>query len=155
MSTPAFDPMILPAEVKDLINQAFESGSPMLLAAVNAQGQPVLSYRGSAQTYSDDQIGLWIRKAQGDTIEALRQNPNVALVYRSATTPVLQFHGRARIATDPAETAKVFESAPAREQASDPERKGVAIIIDLDRVEGVLRRGPDGPVFCRLARAAS
>jgi hypothetical protein len=26
------------------------------------------------------------------------------------------------------------------------------VIIDLDRIEGVLRRGPDGPVFCRLSR---
>jgi len=34
----------------------------------------------------------------------------------------------------------------------DPERKGVAVIVDLDRVEGVLRIGPDGREFVRLAR---
>ena len=82
----------------------------------------------------------------------IRANPNVALVYRSATTPALQFHGRARIAADEAERTRVFESAPEREQASDPERKGVAVIVDLDRIEGVLKFGPDGPEFVRLAR---
>lgn len=76
----------------------------------------------------------------------------MALVYRSATTPALQFHGRARIAADEAERTRVFESAPEREQASDPERKGVAVIVDLDRIEGVLKFGPDGPEFVRLAR---
>jgi hypothetical protein len=83
---------------------------------------------------------------------AIQGNPKVVLVYRSATTPVLQFHGRARIAVDEAERKAVFEAAPAREQAADPERKGAAVIIDLDRIEGVLRRGPEGPVFCRLSR---
>lgn len=85
---------------------------------------------------------------------AIRHNPNVAMVYRSATTPVLQFHGRARITDDPVERARVFENAPERERQSDPERRGAAIVVDLDRIEGVLKRGPDGPVFCRMLRAA-
>jgi hypothetical protein len=72
------------------------------------------------------------------------------MIYRSATTPVLQFHGRARITTDEAERVRVFENAPEREQKSDPERKGVAIVIDLAKVEGVLKFGPDGAVFVKL-----
>jgi hypothetical protein len=72
------------------------------------------------------------------------------MMYRSATTPMLQFHGRARIATDEAERERVFGNAPEREQKSDPERKGVAIVIDLVKVEGVLKIGPDGPVFVKL-----
>jgi hypothetical protein len=71
-------------------------------------------------------------------------------MYRSATTPMLQFHGHARIATDEAERRRVFENAPEREQKSDPERKGVAIVIDLTKVEGVLKFGADGPVFVKL-----
>jgi hypothetical protein len=41
-------------------------------------------------------------------------------------------------------------NAPEREQKSDPERKGVAIVIDLAKVGGVLKFGPDGPVFVKL-----
>jgi hypothetical protein len=65
---------------------------------------------------------------------------------------MLQFKGRARIATDADERKKVFEAAPAREQQSDPERKGLAVIVDLDSVEGVLSFGPNGPNFVRLTR---
>jgi hypothetical protein len=139
-------------ELRSLVNNALAQGAPLLLAAVSPDGKPVLSFRGSVQTYSDDQLGLWARNAEGGTLDAIRANPNVVLVYRSATTPVLQFHGRARIAESAQERSRVFESAPEREQAADPERKGVAVIVDLDRVEGVLRVGPEGREFVRLAR---
>ena len=145
-------PLVLTPEIKALVNASLTSGHPMLLAVVTPDGKPSLSYRGSTQVFSDDQLGLWVRNAAGGTIDAIRKNPHVAMMYRSATTPLLQFHGRARIAMDEAERARVFESAPEREQKADPERKGLALIIDLDRVEGVVSIGPNGPVFARLAR---
>ena len=144
--------LALSDELKALVNNALAQGAPLLLAAVSPDGKPVLSFRGSVQTYSDDQLGLWARNGQGGTLDAIRANPNVVLVYRSATTPVLQFHGRARVAQSDQERARVFDSAPEREQAADPECKGVAVIVDLDRVEGVLRVGPAGREFVRLAR---
>ena len=151
MSSPTSS-LALTDEIKALVNGALANGSPLLVVAVSPDGKPVASFRGSVQTYSDDQLGFWARNAEGGTLDAIRVNPNVVLVYRSATTPVLQFHGRARITADDAERKRVFESAPEREQAADPERKGAAVIVDLDRVEGVLRFGPDGPEFVRLAR---
>jgi hypothetical protein len=126
------------------------SGNPLLLAAIASDSKPTLSFRGSTQVYSDGELGLWIRNTSGGTIEALKGNPQVAMIYRSATTPVLQFHDRARITTDETERKRVFENASEREQKSDPERKGVAIVIDLAKVEGVLKFGPDGPVFVKL-----
>jgi hypothetical protein len=144
--------LVLTDEIKGLINNGLTNAAPLLLAAVSPDGKPVLSFRGSAQTYSDDQIGLWVRNGQGSTLDAIRANPDVALVYRSATTPVLQFHGRARIAEDDQERSKVFENAPEKEQAANPEREGVAVIVDLDRVEGVLKFGANGPEFVRLVR---
>ena len=154
MSSSGSDGLKLTQELKDLINGAVDHGSPMVLAVVNEKGQPRLSFRGSAQVYSDDQIGLWVRNTSGETLNAIGSNPNVALMYRSATTPMIQFAGRARIADDPAERARVFESAPPRERASDPDRKGVALLIDLDRIEGVLRMSPEGPQFVKMARTA-
>ena len=143
-------PVVLTPEIKELVNNGLASGNPLLLAAVTSDSKPLLSFRGSTQVYSDGQLGLWIRKASGGTIEAIKGNPQVAMMYRSATTPMLQFHGRARVATDEAERERVFGNAPEREQKSDPERKGVAIVIDLVKVEGVLKIGPDGPVFAKL-----
>lgn len=152
MSPSSSNSLVLTDEIKTLINNALENSSPLLLAAVGPDGKPVLSFRGSTQTYSDDQLGLWIRNGQGGTLSAIQANPNVVLVYRSATTPVLQFHGRAWVAESDQQRSRVFESAPERERGADPERKGVAIIIDLDRVEGVLKIGPNGRELVRLAR---
>jgi len=73
-------------------------------------------------------------------------------MYRSATTPMLQFQGEARITTEASERAKVFENSPEQERKSDPERKGIAIIIDINKVEGILKFTADGPVFVKLAR---
>jgi hypothetical protein len=144
--------LVLTPEIKDLVNNALTSGNPLLLAVVTEENKPLLSFRGSTQVYSDDQLGLWVRKTTGATIAAIRHNPNVALMYRSATTPLLQFQGRARITTDEAERARVFENSPEAERKSDPERQGIAIIVDLDRIDGVLSFGAGGPVFANLAR---
>jgi uncharacterized pyridoxamine 5'-phosphate oxidase family protein len=145
----------LSPEIKALVNDALTSGSPLVLAAVDQDNEPVLSFRGSTQVYSDDQLSFWLRNTGGNTVEAIRHNPNVAFMYRSAKTPLLQFKGRARISDDPAERRKIFEAAPEREQQADPERKGLAIIVDLDAVEGILSFGPNGPNFVRLTRAGA
>jgi uncharacterized pyridoxamine 5'-phosphate oxidase family protein len=145
----------LSPEIQELVNASLTSGNPMLFAAVDKDNKPVLSFRGSTQVYSDDQLSFWLRNTGGNTVEAIRHNPNVAFMYRSATTPLLQFKGRARIAANEAERKKVFEAAPEREQQSDPERKGLAVIVDLDAVEGVLSFGPNGPNFVRLSRTGA
>jgi len=145
----------LTPELQSKINNALAEKHPLVLAVVDATGQPHLSFRGSLQTYSDTQLGVWLRHSQGNTIEAIRQKPKVALIYRSETTPLLQLHGRARIATDAAERERVFTAAPEVERKADPERKGIAIIIELTRIEGVLGFGPDGPIWCRMAADVS
>jgi hypothetical protein len=141
-------------EVRDLVNGALESGNAMLLAVITTDGKPRMSFRGSIQTLGPDQLGLWARRAEGDTMEGIKANPNVALMYRDAANRILlQFSGRARIAADAAERARVYESAPEREQRADPERKGEGVVIDLDRVEGMLGLNAEQkPNFVRLAR---
>jgi hypothetical protein len=144
--------LVLTQQIKDLVNGSLESGNPILLAAVDAQHRPVLSFRGSTTVHTDDSLGLWVRNVAGGTIEAIKQNPHVVLMYRSATVPFVKFEGRARIATDPAERNQVFEAAPEREQSGDPDRKGLAVVIELDKVSGVVGFGADGPVFVGLGR---
>jgi Pyridoxamine 5'-phosphate oxidase len=153
--TPSYTKLKLTPELHSKINNALAEGHPLVLAVVDPQGQPYLSFRGSLQTYSDTQLGLWARIAQGNTVESIRKNPKVALIYRSPTTPLMQFHGCARMATDENERERVFAAAPEAERKADPDKKGLAIIIDLTRVEGVLRIGPDGPIWCRMAVDAS
>jgi hypothetical protein len=152
MTQPATSALVLTPEIKDLVASALVSGNPILLAAVDQDNRPVLSFRGSTAVHSGDQLGLWVRNTQGGTIEAIKRNPHVALMYRSATTPMLQFQGRARIVTDESERNRVFEAAPERERNMDPERKGIAVVVDLDRVSGVLGFKDGAPIRVQLVR---
>ena len=148
---PAYTRLRLTPELHSKIDNALAEKHPLVLAVVDATGQPHLSFRGSLQTYSDTQLGFWLRNPQGSTLASIRNNPKVALIYRSETTPLLQFHGRARIAANNDERERVFDAAPEVERKADPDKKGLAIIIDLTRIEGVLALGPDGPVWCRMS----
>jgi len=147
-------PLRLTPEISALVASALETGNVMLLAAVDRNQRPVLSYRGSTAVFSDTQLSLWARNDEGGTLEAIGQNPQVAMVYRSPSVPVLQFIGRARIADDASERDRAFALAPERERQADPERKGRAVIIDLDEVRGVLGFGKDGPIWVNMVRGA-
>jgi hypothetical protein len=131
-------------EIREHINGALMAGNPMIVASVDAAGRPRLSYRGSTQVFSADQLGFWARNAEGSTMESIATNPNVALMYRHPAQRVfLQFTGRARVA-EGAARGRVYDLAPEFEQEADPERKGVAVVIDLDKVEGILGLDADG-----------
>jgi hypothetical protein len=145
-------PLVINPEIAELITGAIDSGNILLLAAVTAEQKPVLSYRGSTAVFSDTQLSFWARKAEGGTIEAIRQNPQVALMYRSQAVPLLQFSGRAHVTDSAEERERVFSLAHESEQKADAERKGLAVIIDLDEVKGVLGFTDQGPRFCHMVR---
>jgi hypothetical protein len=131
-------------ELKDLINGALMAGAPMIVASVDAEGRPRLSFRGSLAAFSDDQVGFWARNIEGSTLENIGANPHVAMMYRNPQTRVMmQLAGRARVAEGD-DRDRVYDNAPEFERNADPERKGVAVIIDLDRAEGFLGMTPDG-----------
>ena len=140
-------PLRLPEALKRRIDDALVERHPMLMSHVDAQGQPVLSFRGSVQAFSDDQLALWIRAADGHFVRAIRDNPRVAFMYRDEEAKATyQFQGRARVTADDAERRRVFERAPAAERAHDFAMLGVAVVVDLDRVEGYAGLGPQGQV---------
>jgi hypothetical protein len=145
-------PLVLTPEISALVTGALDTGNVLLLAAVDQDRKPLLSFRGSTAVFSNTQLSFWARNAAGGTLEAIKENPNVAFMYRSVSVPLLQFIGRARITDDPGERDRVFGLAHEKERASDPERKGRAVIVDLDEVKGVLGFTKDGPIFTHLVR---
>jgi len=112
---------------------------------VDRDGDPHVSPYGSIHAAGDDQLGLWVRNPQGDLIHGIARNANVAVFYAQLSSRTfVRMRGRAHVVTSDAERAKVFEGMHPFEQRGDPERKGVAIVIDLDRAEG---RAADGTMF--------
>ena len=129
-------PIHLTQELKDKVERSLEEKHPMVVAYVDERGAPVLSFRGSIQAFSGTQLAMWVRP-KSRMAEAIQKNPNVALIYRNEDTHEgFQFQGRAHIATDQADIRHVYERSPAIERERDMAQLGVAVIIDLDLVEG-------------------
>jgi hypothetical protein len=135
-------PLALTEEIKTAVAGALANGTPLVLAYVDAAGVPHISFRGSTQPYSDDQLGIWVRDASGGLLAAIGEHPHVALIYRDpATRASYQFTGRAHVEDDPVVRDAVYGAAPELERNLDARRLGAALVVDLDRVEGA---GPGG-----------
>jgi hypothetical protein len=133
---------VIPDFVKTYVNNALANGTPMVIACTNPDGSPNLTLRGATQVFSDTQLSVWLRHAEGDTVKAIRANPQMAALYRdSRTRTTLIFHGTGRVVSDPAERARAFEIAPEVEQNHDPQRLGAALIIDITRLDGMSAQG--------------
>jgi Pyridoxamine 5'-phosphate oxidase len=134
-------------DMKRTVNGAIESRHPMVLAYVGDDGAPHVSFRGSTQVFGADQLAIWVRNPNGGLVKAVQHQPQVALLYGSADPPRLfTFEGRARI--DASANDIVYANSPKGERDYDPEKKGVAMIIDLDVITGF---GASGPV--RMTRS--
>jgi hypothetical protein len=135
-------PLRLTPEIKAAVNGALDNQTPMLIAYLDGAEQIHLSFRGTIQAYSDDQLGLWARDPEGGLPSNIAARPKVTLFYHDAARrTTYTFYGRARIAADPETRALIFDNSHPREQQVDFRRRGVAIVVDLDRVEG---RDPGG-----------
>jgi uncharacterized pyridoxamine 5'-phosphate oxidase family protein len=129
--------------IKDAINHALEQGKPIVVAYVDEQGQPRLSFRGSTQVYDKDKLAIWVRNPEGGLQRAIKSNPRISLLYRSPE-PRMNFNimGRAHFEDSENVRTKVYESSPQSEQNADRDRKGMALVIDVDRVNGVIPGQP-------------
>jgi uncharacterized pyridoxamine 5'-phosphate oxidase family protein len=132
----------IPEFVKGIVNSALANNTPMIIAYTDEQGAPNLSLRGSTQVFSDTQLSIWVRHANGGMANALKKNPRMALMYRDPPArTTLSFEGRAHFEADEDIRSRVFDLAPEVEQKHDPGRIGAALIIDIDRVAGNTPRG--------------
>ncbi|MBV9580674.1 MAG: hypothetical protein JO057_19005 [Chloroflexi bacterium] len=132
------EPLRITEAIATAINGAMDNGTPTVLGYVNEQGQPRLSFRGTTQVYSDDQLAVWARYEDAGLPTAIQKNPRVSVVYYARGAGNLIFEGRAHIVHDPTARDRVFDQSPVVEQRADPERSGVAIVIDVDKVTGRL-----------------
>ncbi len=132
----------MPDYVKSYVNNALANGTPMVIACTDPDGAPNLTLRGATQVFSDTQLSVWLRHAEGDTVKAIRLNPKMAALYRdSRNRTTLIFHGRGHVATDEATRNRAFDIAPEVEQNHDPNRLGAALIIDIERLDGMSAHG--------------
>ena len=124
-------------QMRERLAGALMEGYPVVAATVGPDGQPKLSFYGSAHVHSPDELAVWVRDPNAGLLSRIASNPHMALMYRNIKERVgWQFFGRARVVDDPDARAAVYDAIPLVEQKLDSERNGVAVVIDLDRVTG-------------------
>lgn len=143
----------LDPEWQTAINTAFTDGCPIVWASVGADGQPSTAFFGTTQAYSDHEVALWMRTPARGFLRRIAENPKVTMQYRNAATRVaFQIQGEARVAGDPAIDKRVYDNAVEAERNSDPEMKGLAVIVDIVRIiqRGEVVQSRDGEVGAKV-----
>jgi Pyridoxamine 5'-phosphate oxidase len=124
-------------EILDRLARALEDGCPVVAASVDRDGQPHLSFFGTTQVYAADQLAIWVRNPDAPFLQRLAGNPRVAFLYRNPADRVMyQFHGRGKPVDDADVRTRVYDQSPEVERTMDPDRRGVAVLIDIDNVRG-------------------
>src|SRR6185295_9298020 len=121
-------------QMKELIDNALANGSPCILATVSADGEPDIGYKGSMMVFDDESLAYWERTKR-QHLKNVQENPKVIVLFRDTKTKVAwRFHGKATVY----ESGPVWEQVMARtvpaELEKDPEHKGAAVVIKLDKI---------------------
>jgi hypothetical protein len=137
------DPLDLTGDVASAVDGAAARGSALVLGYIGDDGFPAISFRGSTQVHGPQQLAVWARKRDDGLARVIAERPQVSLLYYEADGPgpkYLAFQGRARV--EPSANDEVYAAMIDGEKRQDPERNGVAILIDVDNVSGFGAAGP-------------
>lgn len=120
----------------DAVNNAYYNQAVCTIATSNG-GEVDLALKGSFMVWDKDHLAYWER-GLNETLAAIRANPRVAVLVRPKGAPPMRFYGAARVVEDAAEREAVYQRVIPEEQGRDPEKKGLAVLIHVDRI----RQGP-------------
>ena len=130
----------IPDEVATCINSALADGTPCLLGTVSADGTPEISPKGSVLVHDGKTLAYWERSHRG-ALRNVGANTNVVVYYRNPAKAehlpqgaALRFYGKARVVSDAAERETIMNKVVQKELDADPGRKGVAVVIAVDRI---------------------
>jgi general stress protein 26 len=122
-------------EMKTAVNNALADKAPCVVATVSSDGKPSIGLRGSVMAYGDDSLAYWERTFRRGS-ENIESNPHIVILYRNpATRQSWKFFGQAEVHRDDDVREDVMSKTVQAELDRDAERKGVAVVVRLDRVE--------------------
>lgn len=121
-------------QMRELIDSALERGCPCVVATASQDGVPNVGYKGSVLVFDDTSLAYWERTLQG-TQQNVEENPNVMILFRDpATRAAWRFVGKATVHRDGPLREQVMSRVVKAELDRDPERKGYAVIVTVDKV---------------------
>jgi hypothetical protein len=130
-------------QMRELLDSALADGNPCLLGTATKAGDPQISPKGSVAVFDPKTLSYWERSKRS-ALAHLGENPRVVVFFRSpkhaAEMPqyaggALRFHGTARIVEDGPVREQVWQRTIKAEQDRDPEKKGVGVLIDVEKIE--------------------
>jgi hypothetical protein len=116
----------------DAVNNAYYNQAVCVIATSNGTDVD-LALKGSFMVWDADHLAYWER-AMNETLAAIRANPRVAVLVRPKGAPAMRMYGEARVVEDPEQREAIFERVIPEEQSRDPEKKGVGVLIRVDRI---------------------
>jgi hypothetical protein len=147
------DELDLTGDIAAAINGAAARGHALALGYIDEDGYPAVSFRGSTQVHGPTQLAIWARKLDDGFVRSIAARPQVTLVHFEYGGPGpawLSIRGQAHL--EPSANDAVYAAMIEGERQQDPERKGGAVLIDVESVRGF---GADGPFAMTAAGVAS
>lgn len=132
----------IPKVLHEHINTAFPA-NVCLVGTVQPNGWAQISPRGSTMVYDDEHLALWER-GKGTTNAQLRDGTKVTVFLRkpalreSGLLPkggIARFYGTAAVHKSGPVYDEVWTRLIQPEKERDPQKKGYAVLIKVDRAE--------------------
>ena len=121
-------------QMRELIDPALARGCPCVVATTSKDGVPNVGFKGSVMVYDDESLAYWERTLQG-TLTNVEENPNVMVLFRDpATRAAWRFVGKAAVYKEGPMREQVMTRTVQAELDRDPDRKGFAVVIKVDKV---------------------
>ena len=133
---------MIPKVLHEHIDTAFPA-HVCLVGVAQPNGYAQITPRGSTMVYDDQHLALWER-GKGSTNKLLQDGTKVTVFLRkpalreSGVLPkggVARFYGTAKVHKSGAAYDKVWERLVAPEKERDPQKKGYAVLIRVERAE--------------------
>ena len=119
--------------MKESINTSFPA-LPVMVGTASAAGMPDLALKGSAMAFDSDHLAFWER-SNGQTLRNMEGNPQVCLYYRNPATRLsFKIFGVAQLLREGETRQQIMDRTVEFELSRDPERKGVAVLIRVDKI---------------------
>ncbi len=132
----------IPSKLQSHINSAFPE-NVCLVGSVLPNGFAQITLRGSTMVYDDEHIGLWER-GRGSTNAGLTDGAKVTVFFRKPALRaegvlpnggVARFYGTAKVYKSGQVYDEVWKRLVQPEKDRDPDKKGYAVLIAVDRAE--------------------